>query len=610
MVEEDFSPLDIHFARLMERLSGRTSRELFHASALVSRATRQGDVCLDLSSAATPCMEEGSCLKEVGLKDALLKSEVVGRPGDYAPLILDKAGRLYLYRYWDYERRLCEALINKAGRIEKEVHPLMALRLKEIYPPDREADLQKAATFMALQRGLCVISGGPGTGKTRTASWILALALELSYERPLRIALAAPTGKAAARLQESIRSMAQSKTAEALFAKEVLDAIPKEASTIHRLLGSRRGSPYFIHNRENPLPVDLVVIDEASMADLALMSKLIQALPQKARLILLGDRNQLASVEAGAVLGDICFGMQTLWFSDRLVEGYKKATGELLKDPSGRPPPPSSAISIRDSMIELRKNYRFGSSSAMAALSEAVKEGRCEGVLEILRQDKSGQVVWRGLPATGELKGALRPLVLECWSGYLRSRDPAEMLKGFDRLRILCAVRRGPYGVEAVNGIVEEILREEGLIRARGPWYMGRPVMVTGNDYALRLFNGDVGMTAPDGGGGLKVYFEGGQGAVRAFSPYRMPPHETVFATTVHKSQGSEFEEVLVILPERDVPILTRELLYTGITRSKGRAALWAEEETIRIAVSRRIERASGLRDSLWGDSVASALSS
>jgi exodeoxyribonuclease V alpha subunit len=324
----------------------------------------------------------------------------------------------------------------------------------------------------------------------------------------------------------------------------------------------------------------------------------------------LGDITLRATVVAGAVLGDICFGMKSLWFSNGFVEGYRKVTGEVLRDPTGRPGPATSAIKMRDSMIELRKNFRFGSSSAMAGLSEAVREGRYDAALEILRQNKGDQIAWENLPATGELKGALRPLVLECWSGYLRSEDPAEMLKGFDRLRILCAVRKGPYGVEAVNGIVEEILREEGLIRARGPWYVGRPLMVTGNDYALRLFNGDVGIAAPDGGGGLRVYFEAGQAATRAFSPYRIPPHETVFATTVHKSQGSEFEEVLVILPERDVPILTRELLYTGITRAKGRATLWALEETIRITVSRRIVRASGLRDSLWGDSVTSDLSS
>jgi exodeoxyribonuclease V alpha subunit len=305
MEEEALSPLDTHFARLMERLSGGTSRELFYASALVSRATRQGDVCLDLTSTAGLCWEEGFCPRPKEWKDALLRSAVVVRPGDYAPLILDQAGRLYLYRYWHYERTLCEALLDKAGRIEEGIPPIVALRLKEIYPPadGEEADLQKAATFMAMQRGLCVISGGPGTGKTRTAAWILALALELSKEKPLRIALAAPTGKAAARLQESIRSMAESKTAKGLFAQDVLDAVPKEASTIHRLLGSRRGSPYFVYNRDNPLPLDLVIIDEASMADLALMSKLIQALPQETRLILLGDRNQLASVEAGAVRG-------------------------------------------------------------------------------------------------------------------------------------------------------------------------------------------------------------------------------------------------------------------------------------------------------------------
>ncbi len=621
MPEQYFSSLDLGFARFMEGLSGSASRELYAAAALVSRFTRHGHVCVDLEElAGQSAPEKGANYPHSeDWSRMLLECSVVGAPGDYKPLILDEARRLYLYRYWDYERKLAEELLARAAKSSQDPPSDLGRRLNEVFPrPDGgPTDLQKVAAYSALTRGLCVISGGPGTGKTYTVAGILALALELFQERALRIKLAAPTGKAAARLQESISKVLKGGTeysGTGRFPDRVLSAVPTQASTIHRLLGTVEGSPYFIYNSENMLPVDLLVIDEASMVDIALMSKLLQALPRQAVLIILGDRNQLASVEAGAVLGDICYGIERLGLSANLIESYKMVTGERFEEPAIIKPcyryssggegdgASDRAASLRDSMLELRRNYRFGTQSAIGIVSSAVREGRADDVMGLLEDGGDGSAKWKPLPGKGDLEDALKAAVLGPWTGYLEGKDPAEMLSRFDELRILCAVRKGPYGVERINALVEEILRDQKRIDRRGIWYRGRPVIITENDYSLRLFNGDVGIASryQKSAADLRVFFLSQGTGARSFVPHRLPRHETVFATTVHKSQGSEFENVLLILPERDAPILTRELLYTGITRARARVDLWGDESIIRTAVSRRIERNSGLRDALW----------
>lgn len=612
---EDFSSLDLGFARFMEELSGSPSRELHRAAALVSRATRHGHVCLDLKETAGQSFpeEEADCLRR--LPALLLKSGVVGRPGEYKPLILDDANRLYLYRYWDYERSLAESFLARTSMGARDLSSEMGLRFNAAFPDKGPgpADLQKAAAYIALTRRLCVISGGPGTGKTWTVAAILALTLELFPQDTLRIKLAAPTGKAAARLQESISAVLR-KDIECFgrFTSHVLDRVPKEASTIHRLLGSVEGSPYFIYNIKNKLPIDLLVVDEASMVDIALMAKLMQALPDHAGLILLGDRNQLASVEAGAVLGDICHGIELTGLSLNFVASYERIAERRFEDPWMIPPSctyhsggrdlKDQAARLRDSMLELRRNYRFGAQSAIGIVSRTVREGMADEIIDLLAKGGDGSVQWSRLPGEGNLKDALKPVVLRAWTAYLACKDPSEMLVRFDELRILCAVRSGPYGVQRVNALVGEILREAGLTGRGGIWYRGRPVMITENDYSLRLFNGDVGIAfdSQTGASELKIFFRSQGQATRSFLPHRLPRHETVFATTVHKSQGSEFENVLLIIPARDAPILTRELLYTGITRARKKCELWGESSIIRTAVSRRIKRNSGLRDALW----------
>ncbi len=450
-----------------------------------------------------------------------------------------------------------------------------------------------------MTKRFSVISGGPGTGKTTTVAKILVLLLEQSGI-DLEIALAAPTGKAAARLKESIISSKNKGSSEPGYLDcpdRVKEAIPEEASTLHRLLGFISGSPYFRHDQENPLTADIVVVDEASMVDMALMSKLLQALLPRTRLILLGDKNQLASVEAGAVLGDICDTGNIHSFSKKFCRDFKEVTGGgILVFPEGSDNP-----SISDCIVQLQTSYRFDENSGIEALSRAVNTGDRAKAETILTSGKYTDLVWKPLP--GDLMRTIEDTVIKGYESYLKSlEDPGSIFDLFDRFRILCALREGPFGVIAVNRLAERILKNAGLINPVGRWYEGRPVMITRNDYTLNLFNGDVGIVLRDPEtGDHRVFFPLSGGEYRKIHPVRLPEHETVFAVTVHKSQGSEFDSVSLVLPDRDTPVLTRELLYTGITRARDNVEISGTLDVFKMAVSRRIERTSGLRDALWG---------
>jgi exodeoxyribonuclease V alpha subunit len=596
------APLDVHFAGLITRLSGTGSEALFLAAALASHYRGLGHVCFDLSGPAGKTLLEGEpdspvCPPLEQWAQGLVKERVVGRPGEYKPLILSGA-RLYLFRYWEYEKKLIDFL---KERTAEEPFPAdeASLRagLDRLFPsPDPgETDWQKVAALASAWKRFCVISGGPGTGKTFTVAKILALLLAQKNPGPLRMALAAPTGKAAARVQEALK-----KARERLDCPDAVKAaLPLEAFTLHRLLKPIPASPYFQYDSKTPLPFEVVVIDEASMVDLALLSKLVQALSPQSKLILLGDKDQLASVEAGAVLGDICGFEKKYGFSRDFRDAFQRIAGERLEIGGEE----DRGTGIRDAVIPLKKNYRFGSSSGIGALSRAVNKGDGAGAYDLLRDAKAADISWRDIPRPETLGAALKDLALRGFSGYFQPIRAEELFDLFGRFRILCALREGPYGVQALNRLMEQLLRQEGLIRQIGRWYPGRPVMVTKNDYQLRLFNGDMGITLPDPDGNdeLRVFFPSPDGGVRKFPPGRLPGHETVYALTVHKSQGSEFDRVLLVLPDRDAQVLTRELIYTGITRAREQMEIWGRETTFCRAVSRRLRRSSGLREALWG---------
>ena len=591
--------LDYQFGRFLELQGASRAQTLL--GVLVSAQLMQGNVCLpagEIAGQGTLGPEFRELLKRWMPQVPDLDGRILADACDFGdaqavtPLVLD-AGRYYLYRYWCFEREVSHELCQRAGPVAQD---LLALKpaIRELFPAqDAEVDWQKVAAAVAVQRRFAVISGGPGTGKTTTVIKLLALYIHQMIEegREPLIRLAAPTGKAAARLSESI-SGAREKLA---LPKAVDQLIPDDASTLHRLLGVIPNSHRFRHNRENPLHLDLLVVDEASMVDLPMMARLLDALPESARLVLIGDRDQLASVEAGSVLGDICS-----WPGE---PGYSTAQASqlgVLCDLPTEALAQNYPAAIADSVAQLRKSYRFDENSGIGYLARAVNAGEPFAV---------NQVLHKGWPDIGFHpldKASYERLISRCVEGYSRylqamqdGASPAAVLALFHDIQLLCALREGPFGVSGLNESIRKGLARRGLVSSEGQWFSGRPVIVTRNEPALELYNGDVGIALPDEEGVLKVWFEQA-GEPRPILPSRLPDHETVFAMTVHKSQGSEFRHTLLILPPGDNPLLTRELLYTGITRAKALFDLYATLPSLRLSVQRRTERVGGLRERLW----------
>ena len=540
------SKLDIEDRRQLQGILLRLSSQL-----------SAGDSCIIVDSDALALIER-SGLTTINGNDAVP-----------APLVVEN-GRLYLCRYWSYETRLAEQLkrfISSAENIDE------SLLSRYFVDSDSEGvNWQRVAAALALSSRFTIITGGPGTGKTTTVVKIVAMLLEQANceGNVLNIALAAPTGKAAMRLQQSITSSREQLPCD----ETIRQLIPSKVVTLHRLLGPKRHSPYFHHRADNPLPYDLVIVDEASMVDLALMSKLVDALKPHSKLILLGDRNQLASVESGAVLAD-------------LIDALPGKSAELKH-------------SFR--FDENIKTVAEGVNEQHAdALWQALNEGRYDNV-SLLSNGGYVQDV-RYAVGAGMRRSSVARVVEQSqpyWALVNDNVPLVEIIAAFGQFQCLATNRIGPLGVIDINERVESLLADKVLIERDdiNGWYRGRPIIVTRNIPELGLFNGDIGITLNDPDGILRVYFEAEEGT-RDFIPSRIPHCETAWAMTVHKSQGSEFDEVLIIFPEVMNPVLTKELIYTAITRARKRVELAVTKDIWLASVKQQIERHSGLVEKL-----------
>jgi exodeoxyribonuclease V alpha subunit len=622
------------FARFVASL-GPAPGPLLLASMVLSELEGRGHSCLLLADLADPAAllglpeeewkELAAAIKPLpknakGWVTQLAGCEQILRVGDFdfgQPLVLDGDGadaRLYLRRYWRDETTVADAVRKLAG--ERKPVDVSTVRgwLDLLFGSQRAAekpdtarpDWQKLACAIALRGQVAIITGGPGTGKTYTVARLLALLFATAPDAARqRIALAAPTGKAAARLKQSIDK------ALGELAERVGDALPLReltarmgaARTLHSLLGARPDSRAFAHHRGNPLDVDVLIVDEASMVHLEMMASLLDALPPTATLILLGDKDQLASVEAGAVLGDLCHDAQAGNYEAETVEYVRAASGEEIPADFVHP-----GGALAQQTVMLRHSRRF--SGPIGQLALAVNAGDVEAAGAVLRAPGAPEV--EGAGAVRWIEHAQQQhaiaLALEGYRPYLKllSAMPEgahedwvrAVLQRFEAFRILCAVREGEWGVSGLNTAIEQRLDQAGLIRRSGDWYVGRPVMVTRNDYSTNVFNGDIGLTLPDPArpGSLRVWFLEGD-KVRSVLATRLRHVETAYAMTVHKSQGSEFAHTVLALPKEGGAVLARELVYTGITRaSREFTLLTPVPAVLGEAIQKRTHRASGLR--------------
>ncbi|MFY0639447.1 MAG: exodeoxyribonuclease V subunit alpha [Bermanella sp.] len=605
----DIRLLDQQFAQFLQELEPDNSALAIIGFSLSAHLGR-GHVCLDFSQP-----HEYLTSAELNwMKQALSKSHVVSicEEGEnlenvQRPLVLD-GERLYFQRYWLYETQLEQAINQKLLPKNWDLSSEQGF-IKQLFGLNTDCNdinWQALAACIAAKQRFSVISGGPGTGKTTTVIRLLALLIQL-YQTQLHshpiIKLVAPTGKAAMRLTESISSAKQ-----ALAVNTALKAfIPEQASTVHRLLKSD-GKGAFKYNGFNPLHVDVLIVDEASMVDLPLMAKLLDALPAHAQLILLGDKDQLASVEAGSVLADICDSETLHGYSSHMAQALSALTNMDLTSHIE-----ATGSTLRDHICHLRKSYRFDAQSGIGHLSVAANSGDFNAWQKVAQQGFSDLNLSELSEENFELfisAGA------DHYSNYIQSIHHLSQNQGlndaqarevhelFNRFQILCALRDGRLGVSGLNEVIEARLKRKGIIEVNQTWYLGRPVMIMQNDYGLNLYNGDIGLVLPqlgnDGKVRAKVVFIGTDQQVRWLQPSRLPAHETVFAMTVHKSQGSEFEHCAVVLPEHNTQVLTKELIYTGITRAKKQLTCIGKSGIIQQALMRKVQRASGLRQRLW----------
>jgi exodeoxyribonuclease V alpha subunit len=643
--------LDAAFARFIHELDPGAPASLLLAAALVAQLEGRGHSALPLAELAAnpdallgwpPEGREALCTAWAG-QAADLGAPTGGPPPAWlsrpvleidpeddagaSPLVLCR-GLLYLRRYWRYESRVATQIRARARQrapiggaagfvIDRAKARSVLDGLFGTAASAAQTDWQKVACALALRSNLTIITGGPGTGKTYTAARLLVMLQALhAGHQPLRVALAAPTGKAAARLRQSIQkalhglreqigtSLAMGAWAEPLA----------PARTLHALLGTQPGTRRFRHDATHPLDVDLLMVDEASMVHLEMMALLLEALPAGARLILLGDKDQLASVEAGAVMGDLCQGAAGGGQGGGDARGYGPETAAWIRDVAGEALPLASlgqGPPLAQQTVVLRTSHRFDGPIGQLAL--AINAGDATSAIELLQARSDGPIALRAAAGAGAVLSATvdgragapggyrdylelvgqRPAAVDAFDGWATA-----VLRRFDRFRVLCAVREGPWGVAGLNAAIERALADAGLLPRRGEWYEGRPVIVTRNDAALGVFNGDVGVVlrGPAGGSSLRCYFLDG-GDLRSVSVSRLADVETAFAMTVHKSQGSEFAHVVLVLPEEDVAVLTRELLYTGITRASEAFTLIAKSlDPLVLATRRLTRRISGLR--------------
>lgn len=607
--------LDFYLANFLHQKANindpQANRRFAFLLAWLSLEVRSGHVCIDLTQLTKKQFDYriGRELSDSIFTDldkpkltdwlklcAEISHDIISDGQNLTPLILC-SNRLYFQRMWLYEKRVAQYFALNQHSYHFEDKTSVCSLIDTLFPSTNsvEIDWQKVAVVSALTHKIAIISGGPGTGKTTTISKLLTALLTINQENTLtnlRIVATAPTGKAAARLTESLSSALSSLT----IPEPIKSSLPTEAITLHRLLGARPNSNQYLYNEHNLLNIDLLLIDEASMVDLPMMAKIINALPEHCRLILLGDKEQLSSVEAGAVFADLCQMMEQGYSQNHIDTIYEICQYRLESNTQHQ-------ANFADCVCLLQKSYRFNLNSGIGVLANYIKEGQNEAIEQLFKQNKHHDIVLNPLVDENHYIKAIQHTV-SYYSHYLLQilKYPTKIqhiLTCFAEFRLLCALREGRYGVSGLNKIIEQELEKQNIIHRNKnqAWYVGRPIMILRNSFSLGLFNGDIGITLPDphNKDKLRVYFSLPSGEIKGFAPYRLPEHETAYAMTIHKSQGSEFDHISIILPTEYSPLLTRSLLYTAVTRAKKNVAIFADNQILSRTVLSKTQRQSGL---------------
>ena len=564
---------------------------------LVSKRLHEGHICIENDEVNQTNNEIPNDLSQFAANPIDYKQWVSSSLDPIRPFVVHK-NQMYLHRYFNYETNILKSLgrilkseanvlqnrMNELASIKSFLNPLLADYNLSNLPVLEQTDWQFVGAIQGFLNNLTIITGGPGTGKTTTVAKILAILYHINPN--CSVALAAPTGKAAVRMAESLKNT--NLNVGDKIREKFNNLLP---STIHRLLQSIPNSIYFKHNADNPLPYDVVIVDEASMIDVAIFSKLLDAIANGTRFILLGDKNQLASVEAGSLLGDFCkslgtinqFGSNIASFINQFVIDDTRKIGNSNISEANHP--------LSGHVIELMMSHRFRSDSGIGQLSKA-----------IINNDQSVLKIWINAPKQPPVQldlngsGSLFEDFVYGFEAYIKEPDIAKALKKLNSLRVLCAIRESDFGLNTINKKIEKILQQKKLINTSDDFYENRPIIVTKNFAELNLFNGDVGIIRTDENGIKKVWFENPDLSIRGLLPAYIANMETVFAMTIHKSQGSEYNKILVVFPNNiDNKLLTRELLYTAVTRAKDELIVQATEEIVLKTASESVRRASGI---------------
>ncbi|MDX2471234.1 MAG: exodeoxyribonuclease V subunit alpha [SAR324 cluster bacterium] len=621
--------MDYCFGSYLTQISGKADEFVELAVALTHRATMKGHVCLSLNNLTTIEIEEGSQSLQIEfpkleqLLDHLIKSSLIGKGLSLAsngldqnlasptkpstPLVLDEKNRLYLARYYDYQQRLV-AEIKKRENFEV-IDPAWVKVQVGLYFDKKgdvkgikveEVDEQRLAAINGLFHRVSLIAGGPGTGKTTTVAKVLTLAyswyLSCGNITP-RFLLLAPTGKAASRLMDAL----QEKLEELHLPPQLKGLLELETSTIHRALKFNPKEPTeFHHSKFNPLSTDLVLVDEASMIDLPLLTKLFEAVPESAKILLLGDPNQLASVEAGAVFGDLVNQDHRPSMSNKQREMYQNFMEPIANLPSSSS---STQTGFNDQITTLSKSYRFAQGQDIALLAKAIKQKNSREAFNILASSEDIQLV----TPKKEYNLELMEHCLKGYQPFLKAKTQQEALTALGNFTLLTAHRQGFYGANWANEALTQYFNLKNKIDSHKNWYHLRPIMVTANNHEQELYNGDTGVIFRNSNLEhlpLEANFTGKSLSIKALNPALLPAHESTWAMTIHKSQGSEFNEVAILLPQKQSQALSVELIYTALTRAKKKVVIFSSKEVLTAAIEKSIVRDSGISDALWGESL------